>query len=719
MLKTLYTSYVPVANYRVQLKPSPSKKSKGRKLLNPHRLVSQLLRLRRSSMRSRSTSFCDPPPPSAASLLVPGFRFHPTDEELVSYYLKRKVLGLSLRADAIAEVDIYNCEPWDLPCRSRIRSRDLEWYFFSPLDRKHSSRSRTNRVTPKGYWKTTGKDRPVWSGAGIVGMKKTLVFHVGRAPRGTRSNWVMHEYRLEGERLAQIGISHDAYAVCRIFQKISAGPQNGAQYGAPFLEEEWEEEENANCGVLLMSNSGVDKFNETMKEEHLQSNHSLQTEDSDKHVNEPSVVTELGENDYTGLPDERFDDPCLTSNKIESIDEPGKKSNPTPFDDMEKKPLIGGCIHSPSHLNQMDKHMECNEIKEFVSGPVRNFHAEDVGVERNSSSQEMSYANEFVGIISSNPNQPERLSPQEDNYYIQPKGLHSLAGGCTSNQEHQGKIVFYDAPSDDFKFRFDDTIKMNGPLYLSNHDSSSLDMVDDLLMYFDATDSDLHYNIMGASENSECNYSSDHFNSARQVDGGNNPTSRITLQVADADTVVGTSSASSLPYNQPEGKHEENTVKSVQRTNADERTVAKLLQNILGSIPASPAFADELQAGSGKSLSQIAATHSAGSIPVPAGFIDISGVLSVSRNAGQWSLLKNGHAIALSYGMEANRVRKHAAPELTTTNLVDAVSKVLQVCLYLIFFSTLFFTLGCKLVKRMFMAGKKVFYLARSEHSIL
>lgn len=47
--------------------------------------------------------------------LAPGFRFHPTDVELVRYYLKRKVLGKKLIVDAIAEVDIYKFEPPDLP----------------------------------------------------------------------------------------------------------------------------------------------------------------------------------------------------------------------------------------------------------------------------------------------------------------------------------------------------------------------------------------------------------------------------------------------------------------------------------------------------------------------------------------------------------------------------------------------------------------------------
>lgn len=47
--------------------------------------------------------------------LAPGFRFHPTDEELVWYYLKRKISGKSLRFDPITEIDIYKSEPWDLP----------------------------------------------------------------------------------------------------------------------------------------------------------------------------------------------------------------------------------------------------------------------------------------------------------------------------------------------------------------------------------------------------------------------------------------------------------------------------------------------------------------------------------------------------------------------------------------------------------------------------
>ena len=51
----------------------------------------------------------------AQACLPPGFRFHPTDVELVSYYLKRKIMGKKLFVEAISEVELYKFAPWDLP----------------------------------------------------------------------------------------------------------------------------------------------------------------------------------------------------------------------------------------------------------------------------------------------------------------------------------------------------------------------------------------------------------------------------------------------------------------------------------------------------------------------------------------------------------------------------------------------------------------------------
>ncbi|KAG2273232.1 hypothetical protein Bca52824_067787 [Brassica carinata] len=153
--------------------------------------------------------------------LPPGFRFHPTDEELITYYLKRKINGLEIELEVIAEVDLYKCEPWDLPGKSLLPSKDQEWYFFSPRDRKYPNGSRTNRATKGGYWKATGKDRRVSWRDRAIGTKKTLVYYRGRAPHGIRTGWVMHEYRLDENECEPSAYGmQDAYALCRVFKKI-------------------------------------------------------------------------------------------------------------------------------------------------------------------------------------------------------------------------------------------------------------------------------------------------------------------------------------------------------------------------------------------------------------------------------------------------------------------------------------------------------------------
>ena len=47
--------------------------------------------------------------------LPPGFRFHPTDDELVMHYLCRKCASQQIAVPIIAEIDLYKYDPWDLP----------------------------------------------------------------------------------------------------------------------------------------------------------------------------------------------------------------------------------------------------------------------------------------------------------------------------------------------------------------------------------------------------------------------------------------------------------------------------------------------------------------------------------------------------------------------------------------------------------------------------
>ncbi|CAH1446533.1 unnamed protein product [Lactuca virosa] len=161
--------------------------------------------------------------------LPPGFRFHPTDEELITFYLASKVFNSSFCGVDIAEVDLNRCEPWELPEVAKMGER--EWYFYSLRDRKYPTGLRTNRATGAGYWKATGKDREVYSsgsGRTLLGMKKTLVFYKGRAPHGEKTKWVMHEYRLDGD-FSYRHTCKDEWVICRIFHKLGEKKANGGQ----------------------------------------------------------------------------------------------------------------------------------------------------------------------------------------------------------------------------------------------------------------------------------------------------------------------------------------------------------------------------------------------------------------------------------------------------------------------------------------------------------
>ncbi|MFS7996466.1 putative transcription factor NAM family [Helianthus anomalus] len=161
--------------------------------------------------------------------LPPGFRFHPTDEELITFYLASKVFNSTFCGLQIAEVDLNRCEPWDLPEVAKMGER--EWYFYSLRDRKYPTGLRTNRATGAGYWKATGKDREVYSsgsGRTLLGMKKTLVFYKGRAPHGEKTKWVMHEYRLDGD-FSYRHTCKDEWVICRIFHKLGEKKSNGGQ----------------------------------------------------------------------------------------------------------------------------------------------------------------------------------------------------------------------------------------------------------------------------------------------------------------------------------------------------------------------------------------------------------------------------------------------------------------------------------------------------------
>ncbi|XP_073280823.1 NAC domain-containing protein 21/22 [Primulina huaijiensis] len=162
--------------------------------------------------------------------LPPGFRFHPKDEELICNYLMNFVIGCTQHAPLLIQIDLNKCEPWDIPDTACVGGK--EWYFYSQRDRKYATGLRTNRATVSGYWKATGKDRPVIRKGTQVGMRKTLVFYQGRAPKGRKTEWVMHEFRLEGVTGHSPGpkqahsIKEQDWVLCRMFYKNGSETSN-------------------------------------------------------------------------------------------------------------------------------------------------------------------------------------------------------------------------------------------------------------------------------------------------------------------------------------------------------------------------------------------------------------------------------------------------------------------------------------------------------------
>ncbi|CAI8587881.1 unnamed protein product [Vicia faba] len=194
-------------------------------------------------------------------VILPGFRFHPTDEELVGFYLKRKVQQRPLSIELIKQLDIYKYDPWDLP--KFASSGEKEWYFYCPRDRKYRNSARPNRVTGAGFWKATGTDRPIYSSEGskCIGLKKSLVFYKGRAAKGLKTDWMMHEFRLPSlvdplsskKYFDKTIPANESWAICRIFKKTNSTTQRA-------LSHSWVSSLSETRASILTKNQEINQF---------------------------------------------------------------------------------------------------------------------------------------------------------------------------------------------------------------------------------------------------------------------------------------------------------------------------------------------------------------------------------------------------------------------------------------------------------------------------
>ncbi|MBA0721371.1 hypothetical protein Golax_008918 [Gossypium laxum] len=561
----------------------------------------------------------------SATSLAPGFRFHPTDEELVRYYLKRKILNRP-SFDAISVIDIYRSEPWDLPDKSKLKSRDLEWYFFSALDKKYGNGSRTNRATERGYWKTTGKDRAIRFRERVVGMKKTLVYHKGRAPRGERTNWVMHEYRLTDETLEKGGIQQDAFVLCRVFQKSGSGPKNGEQYGAPFIEEEWEDdeavfvpgqqdasahEEAANEDAFVEVND-IDQaffvtnltFNDVCSWSHITAvGKSLQPDSLNLDIGNPSENNILPLNGYCGE----------SSNHVEHSRE-FSEDDQNPPNSMHENAFLPSSFYYGESSNCGEHSME---FKEDYQKPIR-MHATEGDSKPH---------HELV--VADSPEQnliATNGKPVKDEYVLEPienitSANYVLGDPCLD-------LTSYLPTNDELFLEAND---FSNPIY----PESELFDINEYLSFDDADDQSLAFDydeIVGSEipVSGQEPLTETHTNEGTKQD----------LNASEHVEEHGNSDASS-------------SKQELEATEFDLGTkypFMKRASHMLGSLPAPPAFASEFPPKDA-AIKLNSASHASSSVHVMAGMIRITDTTS-SGNRLDWSYGKNGNLnIVLSFSL--------------------------------------------------------------------
>ncbi|XP_020702814.1 NAC domain-containing protein 79-like [Dendrobium catenatum] len=164
-------------------------------------------------------------------------------------HLLSSTWALAIALLAIAEVELNKCEPWDLPSKNLHSSSHVslsassiiyililfrfnserskiggskECYLFCELGLKYSTGLRRNRATNVEYWKSTGKDKEIRRENILLGIKKTIVFYKGRAPKGEDG---------------VVAFEHNKWVLCRVFEKGLPRKENKA-FGLANIEEE-------------------------------------------------------------------------------------------------------------------------------------------------------------------------------------------------------------------------------------------------------------------------------------------------------------------------------------------------------------------------------------------------------------------------------------------------------------------------------------------------
>ncbi|TVU15326.1 hypothetical protein EJB05_38842, partial [Eragrostis curvula] len=156
---------------------------------------------------------------------IPGFRFLPTDLEIVLHYLKHRILNLELpEHNAVRDgLDVHRTDADEITLDINDGGKERLGFFFV-----HKDQAYTNGCwypTPGGYWKLRrGQPAAIRHGGRVVAFKTSMDYVRGRAPHGRRTPWSMSEYALNARHhdlrnLAQPTMN--SFVVCKVWKRTS------------------------------------------------------------------------------------------------------------------------------------------------------------------------------------------------------------------------------------------------------------------------------------------------------------------------------------------------------------------------------------------------------------------------------------------------------------------------------------------------------------------
>ncbi|XP_037482341.1 uncharacterized protein LOC119361062 [Triticum dicoccoides] len=178
-----------------------------------------------------------------------GFRFAPTDEELVEYYLLPRLQGRQhVPNDAIIEDNVYQCHPDELVNgKYKDKGQDNNWFFLTSRTRKYVNGGRPARSTDdgRGRWKaSTGTTEVV--GATVTYKESGLAYHEGPIKTEKKTKWLMHELTVPEyeNKLDKSGVrpksdTLDEYVMCRIYVTPRKRKRNDDEAGPSGTSEEF------------------------------------------------------------------------------------------------------------------------------------------------------------------------------------------------------------------------------------------------------------------------------------------------------------------------------------------------------------------------------------------------------------------------------------------------------------------------------------------------